>query len=151
MYVLYIGRVFLNGEEENHDVIIPKKHLHHHMHCRPPIPPGPFIEFKGVPLKGLLHVAILTIVRSKPTHGSEIHQALKDKFNMDVPKPLVYGLLRIMEHQGFLASSWEIKESGPAKRVYTITEEGLDYLAMALDKLKKAREVIDRIIAETSK
>ncbi|MEM1569269.1 MAG: PadR family transcriptional regulator [Candidatus Bathyarchaeia archaeon] len=132
-------------------MIIPKGHPHHHhIHCGhpPPIHPGPFIEFKGVPLKGLLHMAILSIVRSKPAHGSEIHQALKDKFNMDVPKPLVYGLLRIMEHQGLLASTWEIKESGPAKRVYTITEEGLDYLTMVLDKLKKAKEIIERIVSE---
>ncbi|MEM2848738.1 MAG: PadR family transcriptional regulator [Candidatus Bathyarchaeia archaeon] len=139
------------GEEEKHDVTVPKEHPHHyHMHYRhpPPIPPGPFIEFKGVPLKGLLHMAILNIVRSKPAHGSEIQQTLKDKFNIDVPKPLVYGLLRIMEHQGLLTSTWEIKESGPAKRVYTITEEGLDYLTMTLDRLKKAKEIIERIIAD---
>ncbi len=96
-------------------------------------------------------MAILSVVRSKPTHGGEIQQTLKDKFDIDVPKPLVYGLLRIMEHQGLLTSTWEIKESGPAKRVYTITEEGLDYLTMTLDRLKKARDIIERIIAELSK
>jgi len=140
------------NEEEKHDIMIPKEHQHHHCHYRPPpIPPGPLIEFKGIPLKGLLHMAILSVVRSKPTHGGEIQQTLKDKFDIDVPKPLVYGLLRIMEHQGLLTSTWEIKESGPAKRVYTITEEGLDYLTMTLDRLKKARDIIERIIAELSK
>jgi DNA-binding PadR family transcriptional regulator len=138
------------GEEEKHDVMVPKRCGHPH-HPHPPMPPGPFIEFKGAPLRGLLHIAILSIVKSKPTHGGEIQQTLKDKFDIDVPKPLVYGLLRIMEHHGLLISNWEIKESGPARRVYTITDEGLDYLTMTLDRLKKAKNIIEQIISELSK
>lgn len=97
------------------------------------------------PTRGLLHLAILKIVRGKPVHGSEIHSILKEKYELDVPKPLVYGILRRLESHGLLHSRWEVEEGGPAKRVYTITEGGVEYLEMMLKKLSKLRVLIDRL------
>jgi PadR family transcriptional regulator PadR len=107
--------------------------------------------FRDTPVRGLLHLAILSSIRDKSTYGSELEQVLKSKFGVEAPKPIIYGLLRRMEHFGFLASKWDVEGSGPARRVYKITEEGLEYLNNALERLRKVRDVINNLVSEPSK
>jgi len=38
--------------------------------------------------------------------------------------------------------------SGPAKRIYRITEEGLDYLEDYLRRLRRVKSLIERLISE---
>lgn len=45
------------------------------------------------------------------------------------PPGMVYRHLRQLEEEGFVTSTWQTEHSGPAKRVYEITAEGLDALA----------------------
>jgi len=113
------------------------RHMHHPPHA--PIHIGP--------IRGLLHIAILKLVREKPVHGSEIHSLLKEKYELDVPKPLVYGLLRRLEMHGLLHSRWDTEGGGPAKRIYTITEEGIEYLEYMLKKLNKVKILVDRLLS----
>jgi len=115
------------------------EHIHEHEHIRGPIHLGP--------IRGLLHVAILKLVKDKPMHGSEIHSLLKEKYELDVPKPLVYGLLRKLEMHGLLHSRWDTESGGPAKRIYTITDEGIEYLERMLSKISKVKTIIDRLLS----
>ena len=111
------------------------KHIHHRR-----------VHHKSAPMRGLLHACILCIIREKPAYGSEIHQKLKEKFNIEPPKPLVYTLLRRMERSGLIVSTWDIQESGPARRVYKITEEGIEHLRNMANRLKKIIPIIESII-----
>ena len=104
------------------------------------------IFFTKTPIRGLLHILILKILKESQIHGGEIYRQLKDKYDVDAPKPIIYGVLRRMEKLGFLTSKWDIEEGGPAKRIYLITEEGLDYLEWAIENLKKIKEIIDKLI-----
>jgi len=108
---------------------------------------GEHVCSRGVPLRGLLNLAILSLVKDKPVYGAEVHRLLKERFNVEVPKPLVYGLLRRMEYFGFVTSKWDVEGGGPARRVYVITEEGLEYLNSSLEMLRNARKIIDMILA----
>lgn len=114
-----------------------KHHIHHEAH---------HMIFSKIPIRGLLHILILEILREKPIHGGEIYRQLKEKYGIDVPKPIIYGVLRRMEKNGLLLSKWNIKEEGPATRIYIITEEGINYLERVLGKLKKIRDIIDKIL-----
>ena len=75
-------------------------------------------------LKGILSIAIIDLVKDKPIHGGEIYQSLKEQFQIDTPRGIIYTILRKMEGEGLLVSNWDIQESGPARRIYHITEEG---------------------------
>jgi PadR family transcriptional regulator, regulatory protein PadR len=44
------------------------------------------------------------------------------------PPGMVYRHLRQLEEDGFVSSTWQMDESGPAKRIYTMTGEGEDAL-----------------------
>src|ERR1035437_2013360 len=74
--------------------------------------------FHGKPLRGLLPIAVLGLIKDKPAHGGDIYQRLREKFDIETPRPVVYLLLRKFEKGGFIVSTWDIQESGPAKRRY---------------------------------
>ena len=99
-------------------------------------------------LRGLLPMAALSLIKDKPAHGGEIYQSLKEKYDIEAPRAVVYVMLRGLERHGLMVSKWDIEESGPAKRRYTITEEGLEYLNLGLERLKKAGKIISQLTDE---
>jgi DNA-binding PadR family transcriptional regulator len=102
------------------------------------------------PLRGLLHVAILSLIKDKSAHGGEIYQTLKEKFNIDAPRGIIYALLRRMEGDNLIVSNWDIQETGPARRIYHITEDGLEYLKGFLERLRRAGQMIHILLEENS-
>jgi DNA-binding PadR family transcriptional regulator len=100
------------------------------------------------PLRGLLHIAILKLIKDKSAHGGEIHQNLKEKFQIDAPRGIIYALLRRMEGDSLIVSNWDIQETGPARRIYHITEDGLEYLKGFLDRLRRASQMIHILLEE---
>jgi PadR family transcriptional regulator PadR len=55
--------------------------------------------------------------------------------------------LRQLEEDGLVSSNWETKGTGPAKRMYTITEEGKEVLAIWIDYMKKQANTLNEFIA----
>jgi PadR family transcriptional regulator PadR len=53
-----------------------------------------------------------------------------------------------MEGEGLILSNWDIQESGPARRIYRITEEGLEYLKSAMERLKRSSQMIKILLNE---
>ena len=102
------------------------------------------------PLRGLLHITIINIIKDKPAHGGEIYQILRDKFRIDVPRGIIYALLRRMEGDSLIVSNWDIQETGPARRIYHITEDGLEYLKGYLEKLRRASQMIHILLDENT-
>ena len=107
--------------------------------------------FHGPPLRGVVRLAVLSIIRDGPAHGGEISQTLREKYAVDVAQAVVYMLLRRMERYGLLISKWEIRESGAARRKYTITDEGLAHLEYGLERLKRLTKTIKLLTKETAK
>ncbi len=55
----------------------------------------------------------------------------------------IYRTLRLMEAKGLVTSKWDTENSGPAKRVYAITPQGIQVLhewAQTLENLKVSLE-----------
>jgi DNA-binding PadR family transcriptional regulator len=83
------------------------------------------------PLKGILSIAMVDLIKDKSAHGG-----------------IIYTLLRRMEGDGLIVSEWDIQESGPARRIYRITEEGMDYLRTSMEKLRRSRQLIKILLDE---
>jgi PadR family transcriptional regulator PadR len=47
-----------------------------------------------------------------------------------------------------VSSSWDTESRGPARRVYEITAEGLEYLRAWVMELRRTRERLDRFLRE---
>lgn len=101
-----------------------------------------------LPFRGILPIAVLSLIKDKPAHGGEIYQSLQEKFGIEAARPVIYVLLRRLEGAGLMVSSWDISESGPAKRKYTITEDGLEYFNRSLEELKKMGDIIVKLVGE---
>ena len=100
------------------------------------------------PLRGLLNIAIINLIKDKPAYGGEIYLTLKEKFRIDAPRGIIYALLRKMEGDSLIVSNWDIQETGPARRIYHITEDGLEYLKDYLERLRRASQMIHILLED---
>lgn len=85
----------------------------------------------GVNLPRFIQPVILAILSGGTLHGYSLVQKLAEtKFFKDNPPDVtgVYRVLKSMEQEGSLTSQWDIGESGPARKRYTITARGLHCL-----------------------
>ncbi|MGQ9782296.1 MAG: PadR family transcriptional regulator [Nitrososphaeria archaeon] len=112
---------------------------------------GEDVCLKGMPFKGLLNLAVLSLIKGRTMYGAEIYRVLMEKFKVEAPRPVIYGLLRRMEYFGFITSTWDVEGGGPARRVYRITDEGLEYLNESMGSLRDVKNVIDLLLAESDK
>ena len=76
--------------------------------------------------KGDLKYVILDLIKDKPRHGYDIIRALQEhSHGFYTPSPgVVYPTLQLLEEMGYA-----IADQQDSKRVYSITEEGLKFLA----------------------
>ncbi len=85
--------------------------------------------------------ALLLLLSGSPTHGYELLDrlpALIGEERVDVGN--VYRALRALEDDGIVVSEWHADLPGPAKRTYTLTEQGGSVLASWLAALEELRE-----------
>ncbi|MCS7099364.1 MAG: helix-turn-helix transcriptional regulator [Sulfolobales archaeon] len=104
---------------------------HHHWHHR------------HLPIRGPLHLLILKLLEEKPLHGSEIREVLESRLGLDIPSSAIYAILSILEDKGMVVSRWETAERGAARKLYSITEYGLEYLREGVEELKRFRKILE--------
>ena len=71
--------------------------------------------------------ALLVLLADGPTHGYELLERLPELLGEErVDVGNVYRALRSLEDEGLVTSEWRGDLPGPAKRTYTLTDEGRD-------------------------
>jgi len=74
----------------------------------------------------------------------ELERITSEKY---IPEPgAIYTMLRRMEERGLVVSNWEKKESGPDRRVYTLTEAGVKVLREGLEMVKTRRQLMNGLV-----
>ncbi|MDR1016279.1 MAG: helix-turn-helix transcriptional regulator [Coriobacteriales bacterium] len=94
----------------------------------------------GKSLSKLLQPTILYLLAAadEPLHGYVISQQAADSpmFGGAKPDPTgIYRQLASMEKEGLVASHWDTDKSGPAKKLYRLTDAGRRTLRRWLDSL----------------
>lgn len=76
--------------------------------------------------------SILLSLKRKPSYGYELIQGLSEFGFVEgqAPPGMIYRHLRDLEENGLVASEWNTDDSGPAKRMYRLTPEGVDLLEL---------------------
>lgn len=97
---------------------------------------------RGTP-KNYLMAWLLVMLKDYNLHGYEIMKKLKAQFDVISDPGTVYRALRQLERDGYISSSWDPKEQGPARRVYTLTDAGTDALALWSLALEQYRSNLD--------
>lgn len=104
---------------------------------------------KGSNLDKLIQPAILTILAQEDLNGYKIVQRLSETPMFKGCKPDkagVYRFLKIMERRGLVVSKWSISDTGPAKRVYKLTNTGKDCLSYWIKTLKEYHNTIGLLL-----
>ncbi len=87
--------------------------------------------------RSVLETAILASLAESTSHGYDLVDQI-DSLASDlvcVDAGSMYRMLRGMEEEGLVTSSWETPDSGPSRRVYVINERGLEALEMMAHSL----------------
>jgi len=77
-------------------------------------------------LKGVLDLAVLTVLDRGPTYGYDAARQLREAGLEGVGDASVYGTLRRLFSAGALASRVEPSDEGPNRKYYELTSRGAD-------------------------
>jgi len=98
----------------------------------------------GWPPRDILPPFVLLAISLQRAHGYVIEDYLRALGLFGITMSTLYRTLRQMERDGFVESAWEPGPTGPARRVYTITDAGHAWLDASAAMLTAYRETIDR-------
>ena len=90
----------------------------------------------------LLASSLLAFLRNWPAYG---YQLVRELSNAGLPafdSATVYRTLRQLERSGFVSSFWDTSESGPARRMYSLTKTGDAFLNLWLDVLSHYQNIL---------
>ena len=98
--------------------------------------------------KGSTQALILAVLAEGPRHGYAIAREIEQRSqnSLKLGEGALYPALRAMERSGHVAGSWEIQESGPARRVYAITEAGQAELSRQTDAWRQFSRAVSLIL-----
>ena len=86
-----------------------------------------FENTKAQMKKGVLEMCILGIISEGEAYPSDIITKLKEA-QMIVVEGTLYPLLNRLKNAGFLSYNWKESTSGPPRKYYHITDEGMNFL-----------------------
>jgi len=94
----------------------------------------------------LLTTTLLAFLRNWNAYGYQLAQQLAEAGLPAFDSGTVYRTLRQLERTGLVSSFWDTSESGPARRMYSLTKAGDLFLSSWIDVLGKYQAVLQRTI-----
>jgi PadR family transcriptional regulator, regulatory protein PadR len=94
--------------------------------------------------------SILMGLYTKSSYGYELIQTIQ-RFGFvegQAPPGMIYRHLRQLEEDGLVFSKWETEGVGPAKRIYQLTDEGRQMLAIWIGYMEKQADNLNALIRE---
>ncbi|MBN2149442.1 MAG: helix-turn-helix transcriptional regulator [Anaerolineales bacterium] len=101
----------------------------------------------GGRLRGMIQPRLLLSLAQRSSHGYELMEILGQ--DGDTPDPgSLYRALRSLEENGLVRSTWDTSNPGPARRMYEMTDLGLDYLHTWVIDVRKTRQALDDFLTQ---
>ena len=108
----------------------------------------------GGTLDRLVQPAILLVLAEEPLHGYRLAERIGKLPMFRDAKPDasgIYRFLRSMEAKGLVVATWDLSNSGPAKKSYQLTESGQQCLRQWIETLQEYREGITGLLKAARK
>ena len=94
----------------------------------------------------LLTTTLLAFLRNWNAYGYQLAQQLASAGLPAFDSGTVYRTLRQLERTGLVSSFWDTSESGPARRMYSLTKAGDVFLSSWIDVLGRYQAVLQKTI-----
>ena len=95
----------------------------------------------------LIPYVLLAVSMGRAAHGYLIEEYLKSLGFFRTDASTLYRTLRQLEKDGLLLSTWETGQTGPARRVYSLTDAGRAWLDAWVATLEVYRSMIDNFFS----
>ena len=110
---------------------------------------GPGRHGRGSRMARFVQPWLLLQLAKQPAHGYELMEGLVGQDDQPPLDPgTLYRMLRFFEEEGIVSSEWETGGAGPARRVYRVTDQGLEYLHAWAATVRRDRDRLDRFLAD---
>jgi PadR family transcriptional regulator PadR len=93
--------------------------------------------------KNWLVPILLLMLREWSSYGYELMEKMATVGLAAMNPGTVYRTLRQMEKDGIISSNWDTSTTGPARRVYSITDAGESYLNYWANSLNQYQKMMD--------
>ena len=90
----------------------------------------------------MLSTSLLAFLKNWNAYGYELSQSLKESGLPEFDSGTVYRTLRQLEGAGLVSSFWDTSESGPARRMYSLTKAGEIFLSGWIEALQNYQNVL---------
>ena len=105
---------------------------------------------QGELIKGNTPTLILSVLQEAPLHGYAIAREI-EKRSADLLKlgeGSLYPALRALEGEGLVKSQWEPQPSGPARKVYSLTDSGRAELERRIRSWRRFATAINAVLGD---
>lgn len=92
--------------------------------------------------RNLLGIQLLRLIQAEPLWGYKIKKEMEAKFNVKIRHGILYPTLISLERRGFLKSERQ-KQAGRARKVYSVTQKGKEYIEIYYNILKEQIDLKD--------
>jgi len=96
----------------------------------------------GLP-RNYLRPCLLLLVAEGTSHGYDLLEGVRALGLGRVDPGGLYRCLRAMDEEGLVRSNWQPSSRGPARRTYTLTREGQDWLHAMAGTLAEAQRALN--------
>lgn len=102
----------------------------------------------GERMKGNTPVLLLAVLQDGPLHGYAIAREIerRSKETLQLGEGSLYPTLRTLETDGLVTSRWEPQPSGPARKVYELTEAGRTELETKTRSWRQFVEAVENVL-----
>jgi PadR family transcriptional regulator PadR len=91
---------------------------------------------------------LLLELAKKPAHGYELIELLSEGGGTAPDPGNFYRMLRGLEEEGLVSSKWDTQNTGPARRVYELTDQGLDFLQAWAVTIQQTHQSLERFLSD---
>lgn len=98
--------------------------------------------------KGVLEYCVLACLRGGPAYGLEL-ASLLTRSHLLTSEGTLYPLLSRLRKQGLVESTWQESSSGPPRRYYQLTDQGIRALATFTATWRPFAQNVATILEET--
>jgi poly-beta-hydroxybutyrate-responsive repressor len=97
--------------------------------------------------KNFLRPCLLLLLREESAHGYDLLERVQS-LGVDGSDPGgLYRALRALEREKLVRSVWEPSETGPDRRTYQITRDGMEELHRSAKAIAAGQDAVDRFLS----
>lgn len=99
--------------------------------------------------KGVLEFCILSIIKQGEVYPSDIVDKMKGA-NLQILEGTLYPLLTRLKNAGYLTYRWVESNSGPPRKYFLMTDQGLQFYAELERTWKELAEAVQTLTAQNN-